>query len=454
MRRAIVAMAAVMAVVLLGPATGRTKDLGDILVQKGLITPDELRQAREEEKQKTAAEESRREAISAKLPKWLDVITPFGDLRTRYEGFYEDGLVARNRFRMRARIGLTANVSDEIAATFRLDSGNPDDPISANQTFDRTFTKKSVSIGQAYMTLRPGKSVHMSPGLLSITAGKFGVNAYRASELVWDDDLNPEGASETVTFIDQRDEVVRGLKLNLFQWIVDEIPNSDDPWMAGGQVVGDFALGHDDTKMTLAVADYHYENVNNFARKFLEKTSSSFNGQLANSNRLSKFSDGKVSGMKSGFNIINVAGEMNFLTALPVPFGFFGDLAYNTQADGRNLGAYVGAGIGKGGRDWYHDGLKTPGDWGFSYTYAWVEQDAVLSAFSYSDLDYVQSGATQKGSTNLMAHIIRGDYMLFPNLQFTAKVHFINALDRAGSVAALKGNATLVRTQLDATLKF
>jgi hypothetical protein len=95
-----------------------------------------------------------------------------------------------------------------------------------------------------------------------------------------------------------------------------------------------------------------------------------------------------------------------------------------------------------------------PGDWGVSYTYAWVEQDAVLSAFSYSDIDYVQSGGTQKGSTNVTAHIVRGDYMLFPNLQLTAKVHFINVLDRSSSNAALVGNPTLFRTQLDATLKF
>jgi len=46
------------------------KDLGDILLQKGLITQDDLNQAREEEKQKAAAEESRRDSIVSKLPKW------------------------------------------------------------------------------------------------------------------------------------------------------------------------------------------------------------------------------------------------------------------------------------------------------------------------------------------------------------------------------------------------
>src|SRR5437867_4192561 len=113
------------------------KDLGDILLKKGLITEDELKQAREEEKQKAAAEESRRDWILAKLPKWLDIITPFGDLRTRYEGFYANELHARTRFRLRARVGLNIAPSDEISATFRMASGNPDDPIATNQDFNK-----------------------------------------------------------------------------------------------------------------------------------------------------------------------------------------------------------------------------------------------------------------------------------------------------------------------------
>lgn len=464
MRRVIVACVVALAT-LVTRDTARAKDLGDILVQKGLITPDELRQAREEEKQKAAAEESRREAITAKLPKWLEVIQPFGDLRTRYEGFYERELVARNRFRMRARFGLNANVSDEIAATVRLVSGNPDDPISANQDFTRTFTKKPVNFDQAYLVLRPGKSFHIEPGWVTITGGKFGVNAYRASELVFDDDLAPEGATETLNLIESRSDVVRGLRVNGFQWIIDEIANSDDPWMAGGQIVTDLApLGDDSMKMTFSFADYHYENLNNVARKFLNRfndppTNSvpnpNFNSQLANSNRVDHFSNGAISGFDSGFNIVNATAEANFLTIPNVGSGgLFGDFAYNTQADGKNVGFYVGAGIGKAGRDWYHDGLKNQWDWGMSYTYAWVEQDAVLSMFSYSDIDYVQTHATQKGSSNVTAHIIRVDYMLLPNLQLTAKAHFINALDKSSANVKLEGNPTLVRTQLDATLKF
>ncbi len=430
------------------------KDLGDILVEKGLITADELRQAREEEKQKAAVEESRREAIAAKLPKWLDMVSIFGDVRVREEGFYADDLNARNRARVRARLGVKVNPTSEVGATIRLATGNPDDPISTNQSFERTFTRKPLSLDQAYLTIKPGKTVGLEPGWVTIIGGKFPVTAYRASELVWDDDLAPEGATETLSLVDQREGFLRGLKVNGYQWMMDEIASGGDPWMGGGQVVADGAFTDHGPLFTVAFADYHFDGLDKVARKFLEKSSGSFNGQLANNNTVTRDADGKITGFDSGFNIVNGGGEVNFTDVLGVGAGLFGEVAHNTQADSKSTGFAVGFGFGHGGHDWYHDDLKEQGDWGFSYTYERVEKDAVLSLFSYSDADYVQGAATQKGSTNLEAHIIRLDYMLFPHFQLTAKAHFINALDRGESNAALIGNSTLIRTQLDAIVKF
>jgi len=453
MRRSIVALAAGLAV-LAAAHVSRAKDLGDILVQKGLITPEELRQAREEEKQKAAAEESRRDAIVAKLPGWLSMITPFGDLRLRDEGFYATDLKGRNRFRFRARVGLSVNPNEEIGATFRLASGDPNDPISANQNFQNVFTKKSVNFDNAYLLFKPGKTFHLEPGLITVWGGKFPVNNYRVSEMVWDDDLTPEGFSEQVALIDQKDSVLRGLRLLGYQWIIDEIANGGDPNMIGGQIVTDLAFT-DDIKMVAAFGDYSFQNVAQVARKFLEPSSSSFNSSLANSNRFSRFSDGKISNFKSGFNLVNPNTELNF-TNLPVVggAGVFGDLVYNTEADGKALGIAVGFGFGKVNRDWYHDTLKNQGDWGFSYTFEHVGQDAVFAPFSMSDLDYVQQTATQKGSSNMESHIVRLDYMILPSLQLTAKALIVNVLDRASANAKLNGNDTLFRTQLDATLKF
>ena len=440
----------------------KAKDLGDILLQKGLITPEELGQAKEEEKQKTAAEESRRDAIMAKLPKWLEHITPFGDLRTRYESFYQQDNIARNRFRLRGRIGLNANASDEIGATFRLATGDSNNPVTRNQTFEKAFTQKPVSLDQAYLTLKPGKTLNLEPGWITMTAGKFGANAYRVSELLWDDDLTPEGATETVNLVEQKEGFLRGLKLNAFQWVVDELAAHEDPWMAGGQVVVDTALGSMGT-WTLAVANFHYENLDQVASKFIEPTSKNYNNQLANTNRFVKDSNGKLTGFLSGFNLFSAASELNSPDpiGLGVPGGLFSEFAYNTQADTMNVGIYTGVGLGYAGKDWYHNSLKNKGDWAASYTYAYVERDAVPAMFTYDD-DYYYTRSQSPapiGGTNIGAHIVRLDYMPLANFQLTLKTHLINALDdhlnpSTTAFSPYKGNPTLVRTQMDAMLKF
>src|SRR6185503_13390575 len=118
------------------------------------------------------------------------------------------------------------------------------------------------------------------------------------------------------------------------------------------QVVADVApLGDGRMNATFSFADYHYENMNNVARKFLNRFNDpptnavpnpNFNSQLANSNRLEHFSNGGISGFESGFNIINATAEANFLTVPNVgTAGVFGDFAYNTQSDGKNVGFAV-----------------------------------------------------------------------------------------------------------------
>lgn len=438
---------------LAGPVSA--KDLGDILVEKGLITQDELRQAREEEKQKAAAEESRRDAITAKLPKWLAMVTPFGDVRLRTEGFYADNLNARTRERLRARLGLTVAPTDEVSATIRIASGNANDPISTNQSFQDTFSRKSINLDQAYLTVRPAGTFGLEPGWGFFMGGKMPVQAYRVSELVFDDDLSPEGAQEQLVLAEHREGAFRGLKVNGFQWVVDEFSSAGDPWMIGGQVVGDFAVGDKGPFVTLAFADYSYQSMNKVAAKFLEPTSKSYNSQLAISNDLRKNADGKITGFDSGFNILNLNGEVNFPNVWRTyGAGVFGELAHNTQADNRGTGFMVGAGFGSSGRGWYSNSLKNPGDWAVSYAYERVEQDAVPAMFSYSDGEFVTSAGSIRGSTNVQFSLLRLDYMLFPGFQLTAKSHFINSLDRQTASAATSGNATLIRTQLDATLRF
>jgi len=189
----------VSALMLLSTAA-RAGDLGAILLQKGLITEQDLKQAREEDKQKSAVTDSKVDAVLAKIPKWLDSISLFGDMRNRVEGFYGDNYHAETRYRIRARVGLNANVSDEIASTVRLATGDPNDPISTNQTLSNTFNRKPFNLDWAYMTIKPGKTFGLEPGWGQIVLGKFGLQVARESELVWDTICRPKGPARRSTW--------------------------------------------------------------------------------------------------------------------------------------------------------------------------------------------------------------------------------------------------------------
>src|SRR5262249_61337696 len=109
-------------------------------------------------------------AKASQVPDWLSCFTPFGDVRFRYEGFFtqpplaDQDVTANNRLRIRARVGMRFAYSDEIAATVRIASGNPNDPISTNQTLTGNFTPFSVNLDSAYLTPAPGHTSGLQPG--------------------------------------------------------------------------------------------------------------------------------------------------------------------------------------------------------------------------------------------------------------------------------------------------
>src|SRR5262249_25189418 len=223
-------------------------------------TQDEMRQLRKEIEQQKAVTRASQDQVqkaadnadvakakAAKVPDWLSYFTPFGDVRFRYEGFFNQphlasqDVTANNRLPIRARIGARFSYGDEVAATFRLASGNINDPISTNQTLTGNFTPFSVNLDWAYLTLAPGKSFDIRPGLITVNAGKFPNPMFRVGELVWDDDLSPEGVNEIVALLDSpvgdpQSVSLDQVKLFAEQWTFSQVNNRQDGWMFGGQV--------------------------------------------------------------------------------------------------------------------------------------------------------------------------------------------------------------------------
>src|SRR5262245_55769471 len=92
----------------------------DKLVEKGVLTPTDARELRDE------MDEGYRKAYQVKsgMPDWVTALKLNGDFRVRYESFYgeDPAFVDRQRFRYRARFGVTAVMLDNFEVGMRLTS--------------------------------------------------------------------------------------------------------------------------------------------------------------------------------------------------------------------------------------------------------------------------------------------------------------------------------------------
>jgi Putative porin len=100
-------------------------------------------------------EEAPSEAVIPDVLKWAAKMQWSGDFRYRYE-YIDDGTSAkdRHRSRIRARLGLKAEVNDEWDFGLRVASGTAD-PVSTNQTLDEAFSSKPLWLDRAYFAYHP-----------------------------------------------------------------------------------------------------------------------------------------------------------------------------------------------------------------------------------------------------------------------------------------------------------
>lgn len=175
---------------------------------------------------------------SGEKEQWYDKIDFGGDLRLRYEGFswpdnFDDG--DRHRFRFRFRVGFKAQVTKNVKVGFQLRSGNPDNPISDNQSLDTGFDKKTIAISEAYADWQATE-------YFALIAGKFRPKKlWTASDLQWDDDVVVEGAMQNFDW--KLGGVLKKLDVNVWQFVMNESGSGRDSYSFGGQIVPVFALG-------------------------------------------------------------------------------------------------------------------------------------------------------------------------------------------------------------------
>ncbi len=217
-RGTVMAAGLILSVVLSLVALPAEAALEDVLYESGKITKDEWVKAKAEKEREDAerdrlAAEARKGVVTHATPRknWIDSVVWSGDLRLRYEQFWRYGnqgevagyqvAVDRSRERFRLRIGPEITIGDfKIIAQFgtaQSTDGINGDQVSNNQSFDNAFSQKEFFILQAYALWNPS---FFKP--LTLYGGKMRNPFYTqyTNDLLFDADLNPEGAAENLKF--------------------------------------------------------------------------------------------------------------------------------------------------------------------------------------------------------------------------------------------------------------
>lgn len=412
----------------------------DKLVDKGILTVKEASDLREE------ADKGFTTAYSVKsgMPEWVTALKFNGDLRGRYESFNfeDDNTHGRDRFRYRARFGVTATIQDHFEVGFRLTSdeaasgANGGDPLSGNTTFADNATKKLVYIDLAYGKWSPLNTAEWTG---SVTVGKMENPFAFPSTMMFDRDYTPEGAAVELAF---RPSSQHTIKFTGGGFVLDErASNSDNPYIAGAQLRWD-AVWNTHFSSSLGLS---YWGIANSSGTNLATT------QIPNQN--------------SG-NTRNSAGELLYdytpfqadasltytmekfpLYPTAFPITVFGEYIQNTSINDRNSGYAAGVTFGKSGK------RKT---WDISYQYRYLEGDAWFEEVTESDFgaNYITAPvggtANYRNGTNVRGHILKAQYSPYDALTLGVTYWLTDLIDE--NPAGSKSGAG--RLQVDAVLKF
>jgi hypothetical protein len=403
----------------------------------------------------------------------LKTFGPFvlsGDLRLRAEPTF-GGPVDRSQDRFRERIRLRFNaeaqLNDQLKGGFSFASGDLNNPISTNQTTNQYTTRKPLAIDRAYATYNPS---WFRP--LTVTGGKFAYPWFN-TELVWDKDLNPEGAGETLAFN------VKTPLLKKFSVVGFQLPFAENRRTAvndksfyntmvyGEQLQTFWQLGRR-IKLSAYTSFYDWKYADSVALSVATANNASpDNGLLAlNSNGLQNSiaivtATNAATGAKtitsaqfaSKFGILDSLAQIDIQTPNERwPVTLVGDFAQNTRAceNVRNIpvaAVYSTPCDSRARHGYWLEGrvgrADRKGDWQFGYTRIVIEREANIGAFNYSEIF---------PANNVEIHRSEIMYQLFRNVTLQLNALIGRPLVTASSPPPAQ--PLWERLQFDVTYKF
>jgi hypothetical protein len=424
MKRLVLLLGVIGMVALAGrPYAGEMDVLLGKLVDKGILTASEAQEIRTETndevaKQEKVKQEDYKKLAKDSLPDWVKNIKLKGDLRTRYQ--YDQAKNAtsvgsdRHRARIRMRLGAETKLIDDFKVGLGISTGTTSDPRSTNVTLGDTFSFKSIVLNHAYGEYSPGWT---SPVETSFIAGKFANPIWEPTDMLWDTDINPEGAALKLGY---KLDNGPNLFLNSFFGVLDEnASDKDDPIMWAIQPGLDWDL-MDNVNLKGAVDFYVFNGIKGHPAM-------DFN---SGTNTLAIPSDqNRVTGTRvysNSYNSVNPKVEIGFKEPLSfaglnswVPYlGFFGEYIDNFDADEKNNAWAAGFKFG-------HSKISKLNDWQLCYNYRFLEKDAWPDVFPDSDF--------YSGRTNTKGHNVILQYGLSKNSFLNLEYYYAMNMTRASA---------------------
>ncbi|AXI61377.1 hypothetical protein DLD99_13150 [Pseudomonas kribbensis] len=355
-----------------------------------------------------------------------------------------------NLFRLRARLGMKAEISPEWTAGIRIGTGSDNNPVSTTQNLGGGFAKKDIWLDQGYLTWKPSDE-------LTLTGGRFG-NPFMSTDMLYSNDLNFDGVAAIFDHKLNRDWGVFG---TVGAFPVDytsdtttsngfDKEESDNKWLYGAQVGAKWAI-NSNNRLKGALAYYRFEDIqgqrsspcepwagapgcdsDGTRAAFMQKGNSVFLLRDITPNPLNPTTTPQPQfvGLASEFNLL----DLNLVWDADLPADFKlrsqGNYIHNLGYDEgdmrkRSAGQLVNnldssGNIESGANAWMVQftlgnalDLKKQGDWNLFAGYKYIQPDALPDGFNDSSFHL--------GGTNAKGYILGGNYGLAKNVYATGR---------------------------------